>query len=102
MCRNGVAYLAHVALLNDCVRKRTFSKPSTLPALTGERERRAGIAGGRPQSMRLERFFFRKNLETVICGEFNKPQFCQLRYASCTHSRGTSLCADMKHRSWWS
>ena len=44
MPRNGVAYLAHVALLNDCVRK-----PSILPVLTGERETtsRAGITGWR-------------------------------------------------------
>ena len=31
MCRNEVAYLAHVALLNDCVRKRTFSCRALCP-----------------------------------------------------------------------
>ena len=39
MPRNGVAYLAHVALLNDCVRK-----PSILPVLTGERASRTGYS----------------------------------------------------------
>jgi hypothetical protein len=35
MPRNGMAYLAHVAVLNDCVRKRTFPAEH-LPVLTEE------------------------------------------------------------------
>ena len=51
MCRNGVAYLAHVALLNDRVRKRILSCRALCRAHGRERERererehRAGVAG---------------------------------------------------------
>ena len=36
MPRNGVAYLAHVALLNDCVRKRLFPAAEHLARAHGQ------------------------------------------------------------------
>ena len=46
MPRNRVAYLAHVAVLNNCVRKRTFSCRAPCPCITGERGEQAAPVSG--------------------------------------------------------